>query len=216
VKYLEAKADFEFIRKFKADVEALWQIESGARANIQPSGAMPRKTWESIVRSEAREAGGYDESRQQVSKALLRAVRIGHEIGVPLDLISYPAPAVGGPVVRVNLFQAILEDDSHGGVGLTRIRDALDQTVGGCEERVERERRYLRNPLNWVKEALVFVLRIPFLLVKATGFDVAKVEGELWAKLFKLLYLLALIYVALRLGIAKAGIVDFLKSLFAK
>jgi len=81
---------------------------------------------------------------------------------------------------------------------------------------VERERRYLRNPLNWVKEALVFVLRIPFLLVKATGFDVAKVEDELWAKLFKLLYLLALIYIALRLGVAKAGIADFLKSLFAK
>lgn len=216
MKYFEAKADLEFIRRFKSDVDRLWEIESGAAAAVQPSGAMPARMQRAIVRGEARQAQGYDQVRERVARGVVRASRIGYQSGVPIELLSYPAPAVGGPVVRVNLFQAILHDDSHGGVGRSRIEDVLNQTVGACEERFERERRYLRNPLNWIKEALVFVLRIPFLLVKATGFDVGKVEDQLWAKLFKLLYLLALVYIALRLGIAKAGIAELLKTIVGK
>ena len=48
---------------------------------------------------------------------------------------------------------------------------------------------------------MTFVLRIPFRLLEATGFDVAKIEDTLWARLFKVLEVVAILYFAARWGI---------------
>lgn len=65
----------------------------------------------------------------------------------------------------------------------------------------------LFNPLGWLQK----VLRIPFLLIQSTGFNVAKVEDHLLGKLFKLLELLLLIYLGTHiLRLSKENLLAFL------
>ena len=76
----------------------------------------------------------------------------------------------------------------------------LNQLVGATEEAVDREWRKLRNPFAWIKGGLLLVIRLPFMLVAASGFDVAKIEDHVLAKVFKLVEILAIIYLLLRFG----------------
>lgn len=63
------------------------------------------------------------------------------------------------------------------------------------------------NPLSW----LSVILRIPFLFISLTGFNIEKIENEIWGKLFKLLFLLLLIYGLLRLGFTPEQLTSILK-----
>jgi hypothetical protein len=165
---------------------------------------------------ETSKSKGYQQIRESVARGTLRAIHIARQMGVPLDMRSYPAPAVGGPIIPVNLFDAVLHDTSWGGVHKQWILDGLDQTVGACEERAKAEFRRLVNPFYWILEVLRFIIRIPFVLIEASGFNVSKVEDHLLAKAFKLLEIVAIIYILLRLGINQEQLQQFLKALFSK
>jgi len=141
--------------------------------------------------------------------------RIATRFGIPIIFESYPAPAVGGPVIRQGIFSAILQDMSHGGqVTNQMIFDALNQTIGECKAEVASEFKHLINPLYWIKEIIVMIIRIPFIIVQASGFDVSKVEDHFLAKAFKLLEIIVIIYILVRLGIAKESINEILLKLF--
>jgi hypothetical protein len=86
------------------------------------------------------------------------------------------------------------------------ICDALNQTIGACEERVVKEWRRLWNPLNWVIEAIAFVIRIPFLIFEAAGFDSSKVEDHFLSKVFKLVEIVAILAGMIFLGLKKAEV----------
>jgi hypothetical protein len=93
------------------------------------------------------------------------------------------------------------------------ILDCLNETVGLCEEKVEAEWAHLKNPFYWLKALFTFILRIPFMLIEATGFDVGKVEDHFLAKLFKLIEVIVILLLLVKFGIGKEGVVDFLKNL---
>jgi hypothetical protein len=120
------------------------------------------------------------------------------------------------PIITLSLFRAIICDTSYTGVNRQLIYDALNQTIGECEARVAVEFRRLINPLYWIKEVLVLVIRIPFILIEASGFDVSKVEDHLLAKAFKLLEVVAIIYILIRLGLTKEQLQQVLMTLFPK
>lgn len=92
------------------------------------------------------------------------------------------------------------------------IVDAIEQTIGCCEEQVKHELRNLINPLYWLRELLFFILRIPFILIQATGFDTDKVEEHLVGHLFKTLELALIFYLLLRLGFKRTDILDIVRS----
>lgn len=199
VSYWSAKSDLEFMAQFRLDVFELWKVE-GAAANRHPN---PR--W----LGEQRDVGTdpqYQMVREKVTRGMSRAVRLGRSLRVPFDLLSYPAPITGGPVIDVNLFESVLKDTSHGGVDRQWVIDSLNRTVGAAEEKVRVERRHALNPAWWLWSVLVFVLRIPFILLSAAGFNTAKFEDELWAKLLKAGEVILIMYFAVRWGV-KANIV---------
>lgn len=47
------------------------------------------------------------------------------------------------------------------------------------------------------------VLRIPFIVLRAAGFNIDKFETELWAKLFEVLKVVLIAYLLARLGVEK-------------
>lgn len=66
------------------------------------------------------------------------------------------------------------------------------------------------------KEILVSIIRIPFILIEASGFDVSKAEDRLIAKTFKLLEIVVIIYILIRLGLTKEQLQQVLMKLFPK
>ena len=217
--YFQAKEDLEFIHEFAKAVAELWKIEDEAAKSIRPPGLSPPSLGE-IRRLSQVEAGkrkDYQRVRAQVAQGVLRAKRIADRLGLLGVYESYPMPAVGGPVIPVTLFDAILYDPTYNGVPRQLIIDALNQTLGASQERVAVEYRHLKNPIYWMKEVLVFIIRIPFIIIEASGFDVSKVEDHFLGRAFKLFEIIVLIAILVWLGLSKdelrQAVVTFLPSL---
>lgn len=208
------------MKKFKADVRELWKQGNIATRNLKKSGGLDYiykkdKRVNAIV-SQAKRLDGYIELRERVSKGVLRAIPLANKFGVPVDVTSFPAPAIGGPSIPVNIFYSILHDTSHGNISRHMIIDAIDQTIGCLEVLVKKDIRRLINPFYWLKELIKLILRIPFLLIKATGFDVRKIEGHLFGRLFKLLELIVLMYFLIRLGLKIDAVQQVITAIFGK
>jgi hypothetical protein len=131
-----------------------------------------------------------------------RAVRIGRELGVPADLRSYPPPAIGGPVIDVNIFEATLTDPSWSGVDQQHTVDTLNRAIGACEERVRVERRHALNPAWWLWSLVSFVLRIPFILASATGLRVQRFEASAGGIVLKVVEAVAIAFVLAKLRLS--------------
>ncbi|MGH9932302.1 MAG: hypothetical protein ACREA9_24130 [Pyrinomonadaceae bacterium] len=213
--YLQAKKDLEFMEQFKSDVYDYWCLQGDileGTTNLDFNPATNEVARQSMIKKYQPVEQQVFEIREKISKTVRRASRIATKNGASIIATSYPAPAIGGPIVRINLFDAILHDYSDRRIGNNEIWDGINETIGGCEERLQIEWSHLKNPLYWIRAAFTFVLRIPFMIVAATGFDVGKVEDHFLAKLFKLIEVIVIFYVLLRLGAGKEGLVDFFKG----
>ena len=76
-----------------------------------------------------------------------------------------------------------------------KLKDIIDKTIEGCDQEFKLKRQRLFNPFYWIYNLLAFTLRIPFMLIQLTGFDVSKVEDHFISKLFKLAFLVGICYV---------------------
>lgn len=115
--YFQARSDLSFIQQFRADVMVLWEFEKTAADHISRQGRifLPSE-FQDVLQSEASKLNGYQFIREQISRKLLRAIRIAIKLNVPIDLQSCPPAAVGGVIIPVNLFYSILKDTSLGGI----------------------------------------------------------------------------------------------------
>jgi hypothetical protein len=215
--YFRAKSDLAFMTQFHNDVLALWEREGAASRAIQSpdswmAGCIPGQ-WQALMQKKASEQSpDYQKIRKSVAQGVSRAQFLSTIHGVPAQFVSYPAPAVGGPVIRLGVFEAILTDTSHGGIDRQMIYDALNRVIGACEEKKERAWHEMINPFFILKNIILMTLRLPFMLIEATGFNISKFEEHFFGKLFKLLLLLGLAWGLLALGFEKADLVEVLKS----
>jgi hypothetical protein len=149
VSYWSAKSDLDFMLRFRADVFELFKHEGKAEQELRQGGAyMSQRELRDAVKSVAtkNDPDGYQAVRLRLAVGVSRAVRIGRELGVPADLLTYPPAAIGGPVIDVNIFEATLTDPSWGGVDRQHTVDTLNRAIGACDERVRVERRRVLNP----------------------------------------------------------------------
>jgi len=205
VGYFKAKSDLEFIAAFRKDVLVLFEHEGKAAKTLrdQQTLVLPSE-WKAVVQSVAtrEDPTGYQGIRQRIAVGMTRAVRLARGLGVPVDFTSLPAPAIGGYPIPFNLFESVLMDISHGeGVKRQDILDTLNRAVGAAEDRVRIEWRHAINPAWWLWSLLVFVLRIPFIVLNAAGFDTDKFEDNLWSRLFKVGEVVAIAYFLAKLGV---------------
>lgn len=200
--YWSAKSDLQFIQAFKSDVDELWKLED-KYANWQHPN--PRYLGNP---PDVKDDPDYQKVRERVAKGVSRATRIASRLQVPVALVSSPPPVIArsAPTIRTTMFEVILTDRTYRRIPRQEIKDDLNRAVGACEDEVRAERRHALNPAWWLWTAFVFILRIPFIVLKAAGFNTDKFESELWAKLFKLAYAAGLLYLATRWGI-KANVI---------
>ena len=187
--YFRTKQDLEFVQEFFTLAEEFWFLD-----DVRDSHRHTR-------RGSQFDEEKYQQVRASVSQRTPRIASIARNHRVHADLQSYPAPAVGGPVVGVNLFYAILNDDSHGGVDRQRIVDVTNELIGTLSEAKRKQFLQVINPFFWLGAAIELVLSIPFWLLSKTGFDVAKIEDNLWGKLFKVAEVVLISYLAVKYGI---------------
>lgn len=217
--YWKAKDNLKFMTEFRTTVKNFWNIEDVLEAN--QSSAYIEYVFSNNELQANRQAVGkavedYPQLREQVAKCIKRATITAHYQRTPYEVDSLPELAVGGPIIPVNLFEALLNDTSHRGIKRQYILDAINQAVGACEEQVKVERRHLYNPGYWLYAAFLFFIRIPFKLIELSGFDVRKVEDRFIAKVFKLFEIAAIIYILYRLGMTNEQFRDLLTRLFPK
>ncbi len=223
--YFQAKSDLKFMQEFQGLVFQLWELEKQAINNLSNDikeqiaieKPMPNEL-QTLIQREAFKIKDYQFIRDQVTKKLLRANRIANNLEVPIIFEDYPMPALAGraPIIRISCFDAVLRDNSYQGVTQHFIYDALNQTIGECETQIEKEFWHLINPFYWVKELLVFIIRIPFMLINASGFDTSKVEDQFLAKAFKLAEIIVIIYILIRLGITTTEIKQLLINILPR
>lgn len=210
--YFTTKVDIAFLKNFKQKVEALWKLEEEIRKSFNPSAFIMGNDYRQMVLDKATSCDEGRKLREELAKDISRAVQIASKNYVVIDFKSVPAPAVGGAILPVNMFYAILQDTSYDGVDDNWIRDKIDETIGQAERRLKVELFKLFNPLYWLYSLLGFVVRIPFHLISISGFNVSKVEDHFLGKLFKLAEVGVIIYVLVKLGIEKTAMIDFLKT----
>ena len=213
--YLQARSDLRFMQDFKQDVEELWEVEDEAASQLT-SGQRRQLHWQvqAAVQGYAQTIPGYGEVRTRVVRGALRANGIALGLNVPIGVSSLPPPGIPGPRIDLSLFSAVIRDNTYVGVGRQAIVDALDQTTGACEAHLHAEKLKLMNPLHWIKAGLIFVIRIPFILFEASGFDVSKVEDHFIGRAFKLVYILVLIAILVRwFGVTKEELLQAITAL---
>lgn len=203
--YLQARSDLHFMREFAAVVLELWEIETKAAERLtdgQRRYTSPR-TRKTTIQWQASKIESNVHVRERVVRGALRANRIARRLGVPIEYTSYPGPAAGGPIIELTLFDATFRDTSHDGVERRFTLDALDQTIGECEANVNAEFWRLINPFCWVKETLILIIRIPFIIIQWSGFDVSKVEDHFLGRVVKLLEIMVLIALLVWVGLTR-------------
>lgn len=215
--YFATKANLVFARNFKENVIELWRIEDLAapKAHYGYMGSVPSERQKAIQRA-AGPLDGYQEIREEVAQGLVKMVRLSRRLGLNLEVVSAPAPAIGGLVIHQNILLAIIGDATHGGIERQMIIDSINQVIGQLKEKQEKEWRQLINPFYWLKVFFLFVLRLPAELIKLAGFNIEKFEEHFWGKLFQLLWIIALIGFLVWLGFAKTDILDVVKGWLAK
>jgi hypothetical protein len=192
VSYWSTKSDLEFMERFHADVKALWALEdkyqeAARRRNFRDLSDPPN----------FEDDPEYQKVREAVARGISRASHIAARLGVPVGLTSYPAPAVGGPIIQTNLFEVILRDTTHRGIPRQDIVDGLNRTVGASEEEVRAERRHVLNPAWWGLQAIAFILRVPLEVAVMMGADRSKLEKEVWPRVLSAVLSAVLIAVLL-------------------
>src|SRR5437867_8783945 len=184
-KFLEARSDLHHLEAFYQAVADFWRMETEAgKETPKPYPYDGPHEWQQAVAQKASELYGaeYFEARKKVAEGVNRAEMTAHRLGVKIQWVEMPAPAIGGPFIPTGLFSSILFDPSRSGVKRIVIIDTFHKAIGAARSSMQHERLKLINPLNWVWGLLAIVLRIPLRLIEATGFDIKKVEDHLVGK----------------------------------
>ncbi|WP_396587018.1 hypothetical protein [Bermanella sp. R86510] len=185
--YCGTKKDLATVLEFIPIVNEYWDVEASL------NNRSTRNKEELLER--------YATLRESIARKTPNIIHISRRAGIPSVLQSYPAPAVGGPVIPVDIYESILQDDSHARIPNQRKLDTLNKLIGQLEGKIDFEFKKIINPLFWLGLGIEKVLRIPFWLLSKTGFEIGKIEDHFLGKAFKLVEIIVLLCISIRLGV---------------
>ena|ERR1019366_5097266 len=202
--YFAARKAEGVFNRYKALVFAYWS-------------AMPKddRTWVGhLDRNPALESTESLTLRRQVIRLFPEVDACVAELGISVTAHSYPAPAVGGPILPVNVLYAAVDPD-QGHSTLPR-RDVIDM-LEHCIATATRLRKKLfwaqvLNPVWWVTEVVAYIIRIPFMVLRKAGLP-ASVEESIWGHVMKVAIFVLLVLASLHWGlkITAKDILQFIK-----
>jgi hypothetical protein len=140
--------------------------------------------------------------RERLNRLYPKVSVFAQHLGVPTQVTSYPAPAIGGPVIHGDLLNCVIDQRiGHSSVSKAEVVDAMDKCIGMAQN--VQEHLFWKqavNPLYYLIMAAGFVLRIPFLILEEAGLP-HDAEKSVWGHIFKVLEFVALAWVGLHYGL---------------
>jgi hypothetical protein len=220
--YWQAKRDLEFAVGYRKAIIDYWEAQEflemysrdGDRIRYTLSDEDQNK-YRVLVQSKETE---YPTLREKIAKGFKRASAISFKHDVTFSAVQYPPPMIAGsaPPIPINFYQAVLTELGYQPIDHSLTLDALSEMIGACEEEVNRQWKHLRNPFYWIIALLKTIIRLPFIILQLSGFDVAKVEDKLFAKILKLIEVAAIGYILIRYGSTNPHLRDFLMKILPK
>ena len=144
--YFKTKSDLQFMEEFKANVLRLFEMKAEVKKNFKPSVYIMGKDYHDAVLNKATESNEGKILREKLAQEIPKAIEIAYRNGVSIDYKSLPAPAIGGAIIPVNIFYAILEDTSYDGIDERWIVDKINETIGQLKRRLQNKYFKLINP----------------------------------------------------------------------
>ncbi len=155
--------------------------------------------------------------RENIAKKTIKAIKISGKYGVVTDILSYPSPITGGTVFPVNIYRAILNDNSkRAQVTSELIMDNINQTIGQIEFKMRKDLKNISNPFFWIKLLFVRIVRIPFMILNVSGFNIDKIEDHFISKVFKLAEFLLIVWFLCKWGFEASEIKQYIISRILK
>jgi hypothetical protein len=187
--YFQARKAVKVFTEYKRLTLAHWAARpKNTRTWMNADSAMPQNAQSRAV-------------REQLMMLLPEAQTSARLLGVAVTATSYPAPMIGGPVLTVDLLYAAVDQyQGHSTISCDVIMDNIVKCLASAQA-TEKKQFYhqLVNPVWWLTEIIAYVLRIPFLILRRAGVP-AKVEESVWGNIFKVAFLLLMIWLSLRYG----------------
>ena len=206
------KNELKKVYKFKELLDQFNKIEQDEkdqynRSNSSLLGIGPREFQYYIQTKCSKKSNNYLSLRESIAMEIPAIRRIANTLGINTERISCPPISVGGPTISVDIFNSALEDHGYVETNHTTRMDCLNKVIGILQETKKSSLLKLINPFY----ILNLGLRIPFILISQTGFNVEKIEDAFWGKFFKLIFMLLFLYFCLKNGFSHGQIVDILK-----
>ena len=172
----ENRRRIRFLEEFRSDVISYFENSRPTQDLGGPSGRT------------AREGDGAAQTREQLTLKVPQAHWIIKAANIDPAITEVPAPAIGGPVLKINTILNLFDLDSD-----TRQRavDFIDMTLGVYQNDRRAAKIRTFNPFWWLWRALLWFARLPFVLMSDVGFDGARAEASVVGKLSKVILLLS-------------------------
>lgn len=149
------------------------------------------------------------EFRRKLTLSQPEALYWADRLGVGVTGQSFPAPAVGGPVIPFNLLACVIDQDiGHTRVPTAKVLDAIDTCIGAAAFEKRRLLARLVKPWCWVVDVPALIVGWPFHVMRKAGVPDKFVEGTS-AKIIKailtgLLWLAGFTYAVYQTGLGAA------------
>lgn len=132
-----------------------------------------------------------------------------NKIGVSVTGQSFPAPAVGGPVLPFNLLGHVIDQNiGHRSVSRQTVLDAIDRCIGGANAVKRRVGYRLIKPWCWLVDVPALIVAWPFRVMHRAGVPDSIVESTvaqgIKTVLASLLSIGAFAYAVYRVGLLEA------------
>ena len=152
--------------------------------------------------------------REQINLLYPEVNDLAMNLGVSVVFQSYPAPAIGGPVLPVNVLLSVVDQEmGHKPIEKQMILDMIDRCIGTAEVVKRRSLKRLLIPWYWLIDVPAIIVRFPFLILRNAGLP-ATVEENIVSQVIKALLVIVILAIGAYFGI-QIGVSDLLK-LFGK
>lgn len=192
--YFEARRAEQAMKEYKDLAVRYW--------NAKPKVERTGYEWMSGSRMQDPDSDDSFLLREKLSKLYPSVSIFSQQLGVPTGMVSYPAPAVGGPVIRGDVLNCVIDQHlGHSSVSRQEVLDAIDKCIGMAESIQSRLFwKQAVNPLYYLILTVAYLIRIPFLILEQAGLP-EEVEHTLWGHIIKVVILVGVALLCVRFGL---------------
>ncbi len=173
------------------------------RKHIERLSTLMHEYWDSLPRQEMAngqisclgDSGKSVGLRKEILHLLPYVIEEADVLGISHRLHSYPI--AGGPVVSVDLFDAIVDPNKgYRTIDRKKIIDCVEKAISTARKRQKEALFHSLCPWNWIIDGCAWVIRLPFVILRRAGLP-PKVEENIISQVIKVVCVIIIIaYVA--------------------